>query len=181
MAELSRAYQVLLELTDTVRQTAFGLPAQVDVRPHWTGIGFQLCGRRFVAPMSEVVEMLEVPTFTNLPGVREWVRGLANVRGSLLPIMDLAQFFGERLSGVRRSQRVLVVGSGDSMSGLLVDAIYGMQHFPADSYQAALEDVGNEAFLPYLSGGFVGDDGQEWIAMSLQAVVSSAQFNEAAA
>lgn len=179
--DVSRAFQTLQELSETVRATALGLPAQVDVRPHWTGIGFSLCGRRFVAPMSEIIEMLEVPPFTNLPGVKDWVKGLANVRGSLLPIVDLAQFFGERLTGARRSQRVLVVGDGDSANGLLVDGIYGMQHFPTDNYQTELADVGVESLLPYLSGGFQDDAGVEWIAISLQSIISSDQFGQAAA
>ena len=54
------AYQALLDLAQLSRSNARGLPAQVDVKPHWSGVGFSLLGQRFVAPMGDISEMLEV-------------------------------------------------------------------------------------------------------------------------
>ena len=42
-----------------------------------------------VSKMGEVTEILDPPDFTRVPGVQSWVVGIANVRGSLLPLMDL--------------------------------------------------------------------------------------------
>ena len=71
--------------------------------------------------MGEVAELLEMPTFTHLPSVQPWVLGVANVRGRLLPIFDLAQYFQGNLTGQRKRHRVLVLEYDEYYSGLCVD------------------------------------------------------------
>src|SRR5690625_7034756 len=70
----NRAFDALLALADQATRHARGLPAQVDIQPHWSGIGFSLNGCPVVAPMGEIVELLPVPTATRLPGDRKSTR-----------------------------------------------------------------------------------------------------------
>src|SRR5690349_17442792 len=130
MAESLEPFAALIALAQSSVQHAHGLPAQVDIKPHWTGVGFTLAGQRVVAPMSEVAEILSVPNITRLPGVKPWVRGVANVRGRLLPLLDLEVFFGGGLPGNRKQHRVLALEYGDLFTGLIVSEVHGMQHFP---------------------------------------------------
>lgn len=167
MSSTSQAFNTLLDVAVSARRSARGLPAQIDIKPHWSGIGFELFGRRFVAPMGEVTEMLELPVHSALPGVQQWVRGLANVRGRLLPLTDLAAFLGGRLEAPKRNRRVLVIEHGDTYSGLIVDGVLGMQHFPVDSYVAAMAEVPHEAaLLAYLQGSFHEESGRDWMVFS---------------
>lgn len=158
------AFRALLSLAENTRRYARGLPAQVDITPHWSGIGFYLLGRRFVVPMGEISEMLEVPGYTRLPGVQPWVRGVANVRGRLLPVCDLAVFLGDRIHSPRKQQRVLIVEDEDLYTGLLVDQVFGMQHFPVDCFAAAPQP-GSAAVAPYIDGCYRQQD-QEWLVFS---------------
>jgi twitching motility protein PilI len=153
MSEPQAAFQALVNLAQRSRAAAKGLPAQIDIRPQWSGIGFSLMGNYFVAPIGEVSEMLEVPNFTHLPGVQPWVKGVANVRGRLLPLFDLAVFFGDRLIGTRKQRRVLVLETETLYSGLIVDQAFGMQHFPVDEYA---EEAGSiaETILPFVTGSY---------------------------
>lgn len=154
------AFQTLLQLAQDSRAAARGLPAQADIRPQWSGIGFSLLGSYFVAPMGEVAEMLEVPHYTHLPGVQPWVRGVANVRGRLLPIFDLGIYFGGRLASGRKLRRILVLETETLYSGLMVDQVFGMQYFPVDEYQEEAGSVA-EAVRPYVTGSYpLGD--VEW-------------------
>jgi twitching motility protein PilI len=60
----------------------------------------------------EVREVLMVPpAITRVPGAKSWVRGLANVRGHLLPLVDLREFLGSGVGGTERSARALVANS----------------------------------------------------------------------
>ena len=59
MAEEAIAFKTLATLAEISLSHAKGLPAQVDVKPYWSGVGFSLFGNRYVAPMGEVAEMLE--------------------------------------------------------------------------------------------------------------------------
>lgn len=96
-------FQILLEIDQRCRALAAGLPSQQAAVQTWSGIGFRMGERLFVAPMGEVGEVLHEPRYTLLPGVKSWVKGVANVRGRLLPIMDLCGFFGNELSPLREA------------------------------------------------------------------------------
>jgi len=175
------AFETLLELADVGKQFAKGLPAQIDIKPHWSGIGFSLFGKNYVAPMGEVSEMLETLHYTQLPGVAPWIRGVANVRGRLLPLTDLAAFLGGKLQASWRQQRVLVVDADEVYSGLVVDAVHGMQHFPIDNYSQTVSDgVDFEGMVPFLQGTFTSDAGESWTVFSPWAVVRSEEFFHAA-
>jgi Chemotaxis signal transduction protein len=100
------AYQALTELVVKCRESARGLPAQRDSAPRWSGIGFSIMGQKFVAPMSHVAELMEVPGSTRLPGVHSWVIGLSNVRGRLLPLFDLPHFSVVSLPVAKKSSRI---------------------------------------------------------------------------
>lgn len=181
MTESAQAFNKLLDIAVNARRTAKGLPSQVDIKPHWSGVGFTLFGRRFVAPIGEVTEMLEVPHYTQLPGVQGWIRGLANVRGRLLPLTDLAAFLGGKLEAAqRRNRRVLVVEQDDIYSGLLVDSILGMQHFPVDSYVAEMTGIEFQDMVPFLQGSFREEDGQDWVVFSPWLLVRDEKFFQAA-
>lgn len=160
MSEPQAAFQALLDLAQRSRAAARGLPAQADVRPHWSGIGFSLMGSFFVAPMGEVSEMLEVPSYTHLPGVQPWVKGVANVRGRLLPLFDMATFLGGHLSSGRKQRRILILETETLYSGLMVDQVFGMQHFPMDEYSEQAGAV-EENILPYVTGSYALG-GQRW-------------------
>ena len=103
MAEYNAAFQHLADLAQKSLDAAQQLPAQEDATPQWSGVGFSMFGKRFVVSMGELNEMLEVPIFTKLPGVKPWVKGVANVRGRLLPIFDLAAFLGRHSRAIENN------------------------------------------------------------------------------
>ncbi|BFM19283.1 chemotaxis protein CheW [Gilvimarinus japonicus] len=178
MSEQSSAFTALASLASSCRAAAKGLPAQIDARPQWSGIGFTLLGSHFVAPMDEVSEMLEVPNYTHLPGVQSWVRGVANVRGRLLPLFDLAAFCGGRLVGGRKRRRVLVLETEALYTGLIVDQVYGMQHFPADEFLPSNSDL-VEGLLPYARGSYIAED-NTWNVFRLSILAQDQRFTDAA-
>ena len=173
-----QAFQALANLAALSRRSALGLPAQVNIKPHWSGIGFGLLGRRFVVPMGEISEMLEVPTFTRLPGVQPWVKGVANIRGRLLPVYDLANFMGGHINTPRKQQRILILEDGDLYTGLLVDQVFGMQHFPVDTYSSQVSGLAAEV-LPFVGGSYQ-QQGLEWVVFSPRELSQNSIFLNAA-
>ena len=79
----------------------------------WSGIGFRIGEQYCVTAMDDIAEVLTEPAATRLPGVKAWVRGVANVRGRLLPLVDLTAFLGVRAGLDQRQRRVLVIEKGD--------------------------------------------------------------------
>jgi len=179
MSEPQAAFQALLSLAQRSRAAAHGLPAQADIRPLWSGIGFSLMGSYFVAPIGEVSEMLEVPNHTHLPGVQPWVKGVANVRGRLLPLFDLAMFFGERLVGSRKHRRVLILETETLYTGLIVDQVFGMQHFPMDEYTAKAGTAVASTILPFVTGSYPQGN-EHWTLFRPALLADDPRFTNAA-
>ncbi len=171
-------FAVLLDIAERSVSKAQGLPSQVDIKPHWSGIGFMLAGHRFVAPMGEVAEILAQPPSTRLPGVQPWVRGVSNVRGRLLPLVDLESFFGGTM-GSRKSRRVLALELGELYTGLIVSEVFGMQHIPTDSFRDDVPET-LEPLKPFLAGSYYHND-ITWSVFSPYKLAQNAEFFNAAA
>jgi twitching motility protein PilI len=178
MSDTPAAYLKLVALQRLCRAKATGLPQQADIVEYWSGIGFTMDGVRYVAPIPEVSEILHVPRYTKVPGVLGWIKGIANVRGRLLPIMDLIGYFNRRSPLQEKRRRLLVLEHGDVYSGLVVDDVMGMQHFPVDTYS---RDSGEQdaAIVPYTDGCYTRDDGK-WIVFSPHRLVDDPRFMQVA-
>lgn len=178
MAQLQTAFQLLLEIDQRCRSLAAGLPQQETRQQGWSGIGFRMGERYYVAPMGEVDEILHEPRFATLPGVKPWVKGIANLRGRLLPIMDLHAFFGHELSPLRKQRRVLVIDHHDVFAGLLVDEVLGMQHFSERSLMPDSADDSDRNIAPFVQGRFLRE--QIWRVFSPRVLVQSSGFMDVA-
>lgn len=178
MSNQVEPFAALLDIAQRSVENAKGLPAQLDIKPYWSGIGFKLAGQKFVAPMGEVVEILAQPPATRLPGVQNWVRGVANVRGRLLPLIDLENFFGGTLSS-RKNRRVLAIELGELYTGLIVSEVYGMQHIPVDEFR---DEIPEDAvpLNPFLAGSY-HHNGELWSVFSPYKLAQNAEFFNAAA
>lgn len=174
MTDKQTPYELLQQLDALCRGQSVGLPAQQKAVPSWSGIGFRIGKQYFVAPMEEVAEVLDEPRYTLLPGVKHWVSGVANVRGRLLPVIDLCRFFGTELSSPKKSRRLLVVEHADVFAGLTVDAVFGMQHFAVDAYSEELPES-DSGLKPFLHGVFAGEQ-QSWLVFSPHALARDTKF-----
>ena len=172
------AFEILKEIERRSIENASLVPRQEQSDRFWTGVGFRLNGVEYVAPLKEVAEILTVPNFTKVPGAKAWVKGLANIRGNLLPIMDLHGYFGRKAPMSLRRQRVLVVNHEGVQSGVIVDDVLGLQHFEDNDRLETSADH-EERLLPYIQGEFERGE-QTWPVFSLFALAEHADFRHVA-
>lgn len=157
---------------------ARSLPKLADSLTYWEGILFQVGGERFVSPLQEVVEILNYPaSVTSVPGTKPWVRGVANIRGNLLPIVDLQAFLGGGTTIAGRRSRVLVVHRQEIFTGLLVGNMVGMRHF--DEAERTECQTVEGATARYVTGAFEYDE-EVWPVFSMHALAESPEFLSAA-
>ncbi|WJW75793.1 chemotaxis protein CheW [Thiohalobacter sp. IOR34] len=177
-AETTDPLALLRDLERRCRSHARPLPSQVEIREDWLGIGFRVGDSRLVAPLDEVAEILTYPGFSKVPGSKEWVRGIANVRGNLLPIMDLNGYLHGRPALPGRKTRVLVINHRGVFSGLVVDEVLGLKHFLPEQRIDEVEGV-DDTLQPYLSHGFHNESGL-WGVFSMRRLAETPQFLQAA-
>ncbi len=173
-------FDLLREIERRVRVMMAGGAADHAAAEEWVGIAFRMNAERFVVARSEVREVLMIPTaVTRVPGAKAWLRGLANVRGHLLPVADLREFLGAGPGGSGRTARVLVAQSAEFQVGLIVDEVFGFRRF----LKSELVPEAPEPAIRcqrFLSGCFrrAGDD---WLVLSIDSLLADREFQRAAA
>lgn len=179
---MATPFEILSDIARKSHSLAAGLPEQEEAVELWNGIGFQLVDHYYLAKMGSISELLPLPRYTPVPGVKPWMRGVANVRGRLIPIIDLALFFGLRQSSQKiREKRVLVVEQGDMLAGLVVDRVLGMQYFPRDSFEENTADADvSDSIRPYLDGSCLKSD-LRWHFFDTKALTMTENFFDVAA
>lgn len=179
MSAQASPFAVLTDIALRSRQLSAGLPAQEKAAEQWNGIGFVLAGKHYVAPMGEVTEILHIPRFTQIPGVRSFLLGAANVRGRLLPLVDLDVFFELHQSAANlRQRRVLVIEKDELFSGLVVDSVLGMQYFDIENFTPDSSDVPGR-IQPFVAGGYARN-GQIWNVFLANKLLGDERFLDVA-
>jgi len=157
---------------------ALGLPQQEEGDEEWVGIGFRLGDLKLVAPLGEVAEILTPPSLSRVPRTKAWVCGIANIRGNLMPIMDLHSYLHDGPAALNRHSRILVVNHGGVYSGLVIDAVLGLRHFREDQRCDELPGE-DEKIHPYLKHGFRAGN-EHWGVFSMYDLAETPQFLQAA-
>ncbi len=146
----------------------------------WVGIGCLLGEERFLFRRGQVREVMMMPQFvTPVPGAKDWVAGLANLRGQLLPIVDLRQFLGAGSSRNARTARVLVAEHDELLVGIVVDEVFGFRRFSESEFTEDLPETEIRCDR-YLDGACVrGAD--SWAVFSMDRLLAADEFQQAAA
>lgn len=173
-------FELLQELERRSRAAAAGQGSAGSLLEEWVGIGFRVDDEHFVASRHQVREVLMMPeTITRVPGAKRWMLGIANLRGHLLPLIDLKMLLGGGRTDIRRNTRVISVNHREIPAGLVVDEVLGFRRF--------VETERVQDWAPtvlrcdsYLSSAYVrGAD--TWPVFNLHALIESKSFLQAAA
>ncbi len=174
-----KPFELLLEMEKRARSAVSDSPQESGEDTEHVGIGFRLGEEQFLVSREEVREVLTVPTgVARVPGAKHWLRGLANIRGQLLPLIDMSHFFGGGVAANSRHARVLSVNHRDVPAGLLVDEVLGFRRFPESqrNQETPKTVIRCDRFL---RGSFAQGD-EVWPVLSLKSLVESDEFLNAA-
>ncbi|EIL95599.1 MULTISPECIES: chemotaxis protein CheW [Rhodanobacter] len=154
-------------------------PENLEAPGLWRGIGYRAGDRTFVSAIDEINELLAVPGLTPVPGTLPWLLGVANVRGNLVPVVDLGRFlFGERTTMSERT-RLLVVRQGGGNVALLVDEVFGQR--TVDAEQRSHAEHEEDPRLSRFADDKVAVGEQQFTLLSMNKLVRAPDFRQAAA
>jgi twitching motility protein PilI len=174
-----RPFELLKELEKRSRTVATANPPDAEAGREWVGVACRMGGETFLIAREETREVLGYPAvITRIPGAKSWVKGLANVRGSLLPMLDLRHFLGSGATTPGRNTRVVVVHHREIPAGLIVDEVLGFRRFAEAEFNAEAPPTVIRCDM-YLAGAF-RRGGDVWPVLSLKSLVESQSFLQAA-
>lgn len=114
------------------------VPAQTVGEPEGTGtelLTFKCGGQGYAVDIMSVREIRSWSPPTPLPHAPPFMRGMVNLRGSVLPVMDLAQRMGRPATADDPRNVIIVIQQGNRFHGLLVDAVSDIVHPRTDQLQ----------------------------------------------
>ena len=171
---ITSPFEILKSLDSRCRRNSSGLPVARAVVDDWIGIGFAINQVPLLAKMEDVSEILPPPETIRVPGVTHWVKGLANVRGSLMPVLDMNAFLYGKPTELRKESRVLIINKLGVVAALLVDEVFGLRRFKPEEHESgSTENSGSMA--DYLGGSFV-DQVRRWNVFSVEKLARADSF-----
>lgn len=97
-------------------------------------IGFIINGQEYSIPIIKVQEIMNTPAITAMPQSPPYVKGVTNLRGRIISIIDIGQLMG--IPDVTIGDKVIVLSSGRTSFGILVDAITGVIEIDGNSVES---------------------------------------------
>ncbi|HLZ98535.1 MAG TPA: chemotaxis protein CheW [Steroidobacteraceae bacterium] len=174
-----RPFELLKELEKRSRSVTAGNAPDAGAGQEWVGVAFRMGGETFLVAREETREVLGYPpVVTRIPGAKNWVKGLANVRGQLLPMLDLRQFLGSGATTPGRNTRIVVANHREIPAGLIVDEVLGFRRFAESEFNSEPPPTVIRCDS-YLAGAF-RRGGEVWPVLSLKSLVESQSFLQAA-
>jgi len=101
-------------------------------------IEFLLAHERYAVASEYVREVYPLEELTPLPCTPAFVLGIVNLRGEILPVIDLKKFFDLPEKGLTNLNKVIVLESADRVFGILADVISGVCRIPRAGIQPSL-------------------------------------------
>jgi twitching motility protein PilI len=174
-----RPFELLKELEKRSRSVTAGNAPEAAAGHEWVGVAFRMGGETFLLAREETREVLGYPAvITRIPGAKNWVKGLANIRGQLLPMLDLRQFLGSGATTPGRNTRIVVANHREIPAGLIVDEVLGFRRFADPEFNSEPPPTVIRCDS-YLAGAF-RRGGEVWPVLSLKSLVESQSFLQAA-
>jgi purine-binding chemotaxis protein CheW len=129
-----RAQQIMDARADAIGQA---LDDTAATAPRIELLTLSLANERFALETRFVREVAALPSVTPVPGTPSYVRGVANLRGEILAIIDLGRFFGLETQDRTNKTRIVVLGDDRTELAILADEVREVVSLPLDALAGA--------------------------------------------
>jgi purine-binding chemotaxis protein CheW len=114
-------------------------------------VGFRIGRETFGVPIAAVREIVRVPVITSVPNAPDFIEGVINLRGRIIPVVDLRKRFGEPVGTPNKKNRIVVVEIENRSIGLMVNSASEVLKIPPSEIEAP-HAVFQEGDLNYITG-----------------------------
>lgn len=115
-------------------------------------VTFDLMGEEFGVPILDVREIILMSDITPVPNAPAFVEGVINLRGQIIPIVDLRKRFNLTQQADAAKNRIVVVEVGQNVLGLIVDGDSEVLRIPADFVKPAPALIAGGIGAEYIKG-----------------------------
>jgi len=134
-------------------------------------ITFEVSGQIFALDIMAIREIRAWSPVTPMPSVPHYVAGVVNLRGTVLPVIDLAARLGWPATEATPRHAIIVCQVSGQAQGLIVDSVSDIVTFDSESLQAP-PSTGKDSVVPFLEG-LTAIEEQMVMILDLQALSAS--------
>lgn len=150
------------------------------VKDQWSGVGFKVDEVHYALAIDKIVEVLILTETTKIPGISSWVLGLGNIRGNLIPIIDLKSYLFQKATKTTAHTRMVVIQQVGGQVGLVVDEVFGQKHFTKGQVHEHVESSEEVTPLKYVEVSYNEED-VVWNVFEDDILINDPSFRNAAA
>ncbi|HEY3362408.1 MAG TPA: chemotaxis protein CheW [Methanosarcina sp.] len=138
---------------------------------------FDLSGEEFGVDITQVSEVIPIPRITRIPQAPECIKGLINLRGKILVVIDLNKRLGFPSKETDTLSRIIIVEVKDAVIGMIVNSAKEVMRLPLSSIEPTPEMIKSKINTEYLTG--VGKTGNRLlILLNLARVLGEEEIEE---
>ncbi len=126
---------------------------------------FSIANEEYGIEIMQVREIIRIDVITEVPGAPSYVSGIVNLRGDVLPVIDLRCRFGRKTGQHSEQNRILVVDIGDQRAGFIVDSVSEVISIPESSIETAPQILSDNVSSRYVNGIGKMDEGKRTIIL----------------
>ncbi|MNK86395.1 Chemotaxis protein CheW [compost metagenome] len=115
-------------------------------------VSFTLGAEEFAVDIGVVQEIVRMPEITKVPRSPAFVEGVVNLRGKIIPVVDLRKRFLLPASEATKSTRIVIVTLGGRTVGMIVDAVSEVLRLSSEAIEATPEMVASQVQASFLKG-----------------------------
>lgn len=128
---------------------------------------FQLNDQQYALPIQETQEIIRMSSITRVPNTKHYVEGIINLRGSIVPVINLNKRLNLPVSEYGEDTRIIVVEHGGQKVGMIVDIVLEVGRFNEDEIEPPSVAGDNVDYLK----GVVKKKDQLWLLLNLGQVI----------
>jgi len=135
-----------IDLRSFQQELATRLASKTAAQVESSRLGLSCGGERWLIRLADAAEVVAVPPIAHVPLTQPWFLGLANIRGNLFSVVDLAGFLGRDSSvphGTGNQARLILFGprAGDLRVGVVVQSVLGLRNLAELEAAAPVPDA----------------------------------------
>ncbi|WP_424353312.1 chemotaxis protein CheW [Methanosarcina mazei] len=140
-------------------------------------VSFELSGEEFGVDIMQVSEIIPISKITRIPQAPECVKGLINLRGKIVVVIDLNRRLGFSPRESDSLSKIIIVKVKDTTIGMLVNSVNGILKLPLSSIESTPDMIKSKINSEYLTG--VGKAGNRLlILLNLARVLGEEEVDE---
>ncbi len=112
-------------------------------------VGFIIGDEEYAIPILNIVEIIKPIEFTRVPSVPDYVLGVFNIRGSVIPLIDLRRKFNLTPMNNTGDTRYIVMKGEENTAGFVIDRLTEAIRIKADRIDPAPDSIGGDKGMIY--------------------------------